>query len=99
LFAPVASASLAPFFGIVALRTAQGAGTVSTGVVIVIVAIAVVLVVLIVALSIRGRQVRKGQQRRADRRELREADERVGRAERDADVARDEADRRGDPDP
>jgi type II secretory pathway pseudopilin PulG len=72
---------------------------VSTGVVIVIVAIAVVLVVLIVALSIRGRQRRKEQQRRADRRELREADQRVGRAERDADIAREEADRRGDPDP
>jgi uncharacterized membrane protein len=92
------AASLAPLCGIVALRTVQGAGRVSTGVVVVIVAIAVVLVVLIVALSIRGRQRRKEQQRRAERRELREADQRVGRAERDADIAREEADRRADPD-
>jgi uncharacterized membrane protein len=92
------AASLAPLCGIVALRTVQGAGRVSTGVVVVIVAIAVVLVVLIVALSIRGRQRRKEQQRRADRRDLREAEQRVGRAERDADIAREEADRRGDPD-
>jgi hypothetical protein len=70
---------------------------VSTGVVVAIVAIAVVLVVLLVVVSMRGRQRRGAQQRRADRRELREADQRVGRAERDADIAREEADRRGDP--
>ena len=70
----------------------------SPGVVIVIVAIAVVLVVLLIVVSMRGRQRRRAQERRADRRELREADQRVGRAERDADIAREEADRRGDPD-
>ena len=70
----------------------------STGVVIVIVAVAVVLVVLLVTVSMRGRQRRKEQQRRANRRDLREADQRVGRAERDADIAREEADRKADPD-
>ena len=70
----------------------------STGIVVAVVAIAVVLVVLIVALSIRGRQRRKEQERRADRRDLIEAERQVGRAERDADIAREEADRKADPD-
>ena len=70
----------------------------STGVVIVIVAIAVVLVVLLIVVSMRGRQRRRAQERRADRRDLIEAERQVGRAERDADIAREEADRRGDPD-
>jgi uncharacterized membrane protein len=71
---------------------------VSTGLVVAIVAIAVVLVVLLVTVSMRGRQRRASQQRRADRRDLSEAEQRVGRAERDADIAREEADRRADPD-
>lgn len=70
----------------------------STGIVVAVVAIAVVLVVLIVALSMRGRQKRKAAQQRADRRDLSEAERRVGRAERDADIAREEADRKTDPD-
>jgi flagellar biosynthesis/type III secretory pathway M-ring protein FliF/YscJ len=66
---------------------------VSTGVVVAVVAVAVVLVVLIVAISMRGRQRRKEQQRR----DLRvEADQRVNRAERAADIAREEADRKTD---
>ena len=91
-------ARLSPPFRYRRIRTVQEADEVSTGVVIVVVAVAVVLVVLIVALSIRGRQTRKEQQRRADRRDLREAEQRVGRAERDADIAREEADRKADPD-
>jgi type II secretory pathway pseudopilin PulG len=71
---------------------------VSTGVVVVIVAVAVVLVVLLVTVSMRGRQRRGAQQRRADRRDLKEAEQRVGRAERDADIAREEAERKADPD-
>jgi hypothetical protein len=66
---------------------------VSTGIVVAVVAVAVVLVVLIVAVSMRGRQRRKEQQRR----DLRvEADQRVNRAERAADIAREEADRKAD---
>jgi uncharacterized MAPEG superfamily protein len=71
---------------------------VSTGLVVAIVAIAVVLVVLLITVSMRGRQRRASQQRRADRRDLREAEQRVGRAERNADIAREEADRRTDDD-
>jgi type II secretory pathway pseudopilin PulG len=67
---------------------------VSTGVVVAIVAIAVVLVVLLIVLSMRGRQ-RRASQRRG---ELREAGQQVGRAERDRDIAREEAHRRADPD-
>jgi hypothetical protein len=78
--------------------TVQEADEVSTGVVVVIVAVAVVLVVLLVTVSMRGRQRRQAQQRHEERRELREADQRVGRAERDADIAREEAGRKADPD-
>jgi predicted Holliday junction resolvase-like endonuclease len=56
---------------------------VDTGVVVIVVAVAVVLVVLIVALSLRGRQVRVASRRR----DLDEAHERAGRAERDREIA------------
>jgi biopolymer transport protein ExbB/TolQ len=80
------------------MTQARRKAKVSTGLVVAIVATAVVLVVLLITVSMRGRQRRASQQRRADRRDLREAEQRVGRAERDADIAREEADRRGDPD-
>jgi len=70
---------------------------VSTGVVVAIVAVAVVLVVLFVTVSMRGRQKRASQRRGADRRDLNEAEQRVGRAERDRDLAREDADRKADP--
>jgi predicted Holliday junction resolvase-like endonuclease len=66
---------------------------VATGVVVIVVAIAVVLVVLFVTLSMRGRQRRGGKRRQ----ELAEAHERAARAERDRDVAQEQA-RRNDPD-
>jgi uncharacterized membrane protein len=61
---------------------------VSTGVVVIAVAVAVVLVVLIVTVSMRGRQRRGAQQRGEARRDLVEARERAGRAERDRDIGR-----------
>jgi hypothetical protein len=61
---------------------------VSTGVVVIAVAVAVVLVVLFVTASMRGRQRRGAQQRGEARRDLDEARERAGRAERDRDIAR-----------
>jgi hypothetical protein len=63
---------------------------VGTGVVVIVVAVAVVAVVLIAALSMRGR-------RGVARRELAEAHERVGRAERDRDAAQQQANERVDP--
>ena len=65
---------------------------VGTGVVVIVVAIAVVLVVLLVTSSMRGRQKRRD----ATRRDLDEAHERASRAERD--VAREQTERRSDPD-
>jgi uncharacterized membrane protein len=65
---------------------------VATGVVVIVVAIAVVLVVLFVTLSMRGRQRRGGKSRQ----DLADAHERAARAERDRDIAQEQA-RRSDP--
>lgn len=71
---------------------------VATGVVVIVVAVAVVLIVLFVTLSMRGRQ-RRGLKRGAETREdLAEAHERAARAERDRDVAQEQAQQRADPD-
>lgn len=70
---------------------------VGTGVVVIVVAVAVVLVVLFVTVSMRGRQ-RRGMKRRDEtRREVGEAHERAARAERDRDIAQEQA-QRNDPD-
>jgi uncharacterized membrane protein len=61
---------------------------VSTGVVVIVVAVAVVLVVLLVTVSMRDRQ----------KRDLDEAQERAGRAERGRDIAQEQAEPRSDPD-
>lgn len=66
---------------------------VGTGVVVIAVAIAVVVVVLLGTLSMRGRQKRRG----AERRHLDEAHERAGRAERDREIAQQQAEQRADP--
>jgi hypothetical protein len=71
---------------------------VGTGVVVIVVAIAVVLLVLIVAASMRGREKRRAQRSDATRRDLGEAHERAERAERDRDIAQEQAERRTDPD-
>ena len=71
---------------------------VGTGVVVIVVAIAVVLVVLLVTLSMRGRQKRQEKRHDANRRDLDEAHERAGRAERERDVAQEQTERRRDPD-
>jgi beta-lactamase regulating signal transducer with metallopeptidase domain len=65
---------------------------VGTGEVIIVVAIAVVLVVLIVTLSLRQRRNAKV------RRDLIEAHERAARAERDLEIAQQQAHPRIDPD-
>jgi flagellar biosynthesis/type III secretory pathway M-ring protein FliF/YscJ len=64
---------------------------VGTGVVVIVVAIAVVLIVLLVTVSMRGRQRRGAELRDQTRRELGEAHVRAGRAERDRDVAQEQA--------
>jgi len=71
---------------------------VGTGVVVIVVAIAVVLLVLFVTASMRGRQKRRAQQSDATRRDLGEANKRAERAERDRDIAQEQAERRTDPD-
>jgi uncharacterized membrane protein len=71
---------------------------VGTGVVVIVVAIAVVLIVLFVTLSMRGRQRRGAKLRDQTRRDLDEAHERAGRAERDRDVAQEQAEERIDRD-
>ncbi len=70
---------------------------VATGVVVIVVAIAVVLVVLFVTVSMRGRQ-RRGVERDETRHDLAEAQERAARAERDRDIAQEQAQSRHDPD-
>jgi ABC-type spermidine/putrescine transport system permease subunit I len=67
---------------------------VDTGVVVIVVAIAVVLVVLMVTLSMRARQKRAAEARR----DLGEAHERAGLAERDRDITQNQAEPRTDPD-
>ena len=70
---------------------------VATGVVVIVVAVAVVLVVLFVTLSMRGRQ-RRGLKRSGEtRRDLAEAHERAARAERDRDIAQEQASQPRDP--
>jgi uncharacterized membrane protein len=71
---------------------------VGTGVVVIVVAIAVVLIVLLVTVSMRGRQRRGVKLRDQTRRDLDEAHERAGRAERDRDVALEQAEQRIDRD-
>ncbi len=70
------------------MTTALVVLAVDTGVVVIVVAVAVVLVVLFVTVSMRGRQRRRLQQHGEARRDLDEAHERAGRAERDRDIAR-----------
>jgi hypothetical protein len=60
---------------------------VDTGVVVIVVAIAVLLVVLLVTLSMRARQKGAAEARR----DLGEAHERAGRAERDRDITQNPA--------
>jgi uncharacterized membrane protein len=71
---------------------------VSTGVVVIVVAVAVVLVALFVTLSMRGRQNRGVKRRDETRHELAEAHERAARAERDRDIAQEQAQQHRDPD-
>jgi uncharacterized membrane protein len=71
---------------------------VSTGVVVIVVAVAVVLVVLFVTLSMRGRQKRGVKRRDETRQDLAEAHERAARAERDRDIAQEQAQQHRDPD-
>jgi len=63
-----------------------------------VVAAAVVLVVLLVTMSMRGRQRRGATRRGETRRDLAEADERADRAERDRDIAQEQAQQRIGPD-
>jgi uncharacterized membrane protein len=71
---------------------------VATGVVVIVVAVAVVLVVLFVTLSMRGRQKRGVKRRDETRHELAQAHERAARAERDRDIAQEQAQQPIDPD-
>jgi hypothetical protein len=61
---------------------------VGTGVVVIAIVIAVVLVVLLVTRSMRDRDMRATEERGEVRREVAQAEDRAGRAERDRDVAR-----------
>jgi hypothetical protein len=70
------------------MRTSSVVFAVGTGVVVIVVAIAVVLVVLFVTVAMRGGQKRGAQQRGEARRDVEEARERAGRAERERDIAR-----------
>jgi uncharacterized membrane protein len=70
------------------MRTNFVVFAVGTGVVVIVVAIAVVLIVLLVTVSMRGGQQRGAQQRGEARRDVEEARERAGRAERERDIAR-----------
>ena len=71
---------------------------VATGVVVIVVAVAVVLVVLLVTVSMRGGQRRGAKRRGETRQELAAAHERAERAERDRDIAQEQAQQRIDPD-
>jgi hypothetical protein len=71
---------------------------VATGVVVIVVAIAVVLVVLFVTVSMRGGQRRGAQRRGETRHDLAAAQERAERAERERDIAQEQAQQRIDPD-
>jgi uncharacterized membrane protein len=71
---------------------------VATGVVVIVVAIAVVLVVLIITVSMRGGQKRGATRRAEGRQELAGANERAARAERDRDIAQEQAQQPNDRD-
>jgi hypothetical protein len=71
---------------------------VGTGVVVIVVAIAVVLLALMLTASIRGREKRGAQRHDEVRRDLGEAQERAQHAERDRDIAQEQAGRRTGPD-
>lgn len=71
---------------------------VATGVVVNVVAIAVLLVVLFVTMSMRGRQRRGATRRGENRQELAEAHERAARADRERDIAEEQAQQRNDRD-
>jgi uncharacterized membrane protein len=71
---------------------------VGTGVVVIVVAIAVVLVVLFATVSMRGRQRRGAKRRDETRHDLAAANERAERAERDRDIAQEQAQQQTDPD-
>jgi uncharacterized membrane protein len=71
---------------------------VGTGVVAIVVAIAIVLVVLFATVSMRGRQRRGAKLRDENRHDLDAAHERAARAERDRDIAQEQAQQRIDPD-
>jgi flagellar biosynthesis/type III secretory pathway M-ring protein FliF/YscJ len=60
---------------------------VGTGVVVIAIVIAVVLVVLLVTRSMRDREMRAAEERGEVRREVAQAEDRAGRAERDRNVA------------
>jgi uncharacterized membrane protein len=62
------------------MSTALVVLAVSTGIVVIVVAVAVVLVVLLVTVSMRGRQQRDAQRRGEGRRDADEARERAERA-------------------
>lgn len=70
---------------------------VSTGVVVIVVAVAVVLVVLFVTASMRGRQRRGVKRRNQTQHELVDAHERTAQAERERDIAQEQAQQRIDP--
>ena len=61
---------------------------VGTGVVVIAIVIAVVLVVLLVTRSMRDRDMRAAEERGEVRRDVAQAEDRAGRAERDRNVAR-----------
>ena len=61
---------------------------VGTGVVVIAIVIAIVLVVLLVTLSMRDREKRNAEERGEVRREVAQAEDRAGQAERDRNVAR-----------
>jgi uncharacterized membrane protein len=71
---------------------------VGSGVVVIVVAVAVVLVVLFVTVSMRGRGTRGAERRDDARHDLAAAHERAERAERDRDIAQEQAQQRIDPD-
>jgi flagellar biosynthesis/type III secretory pathway M-ring protein FliF/YscJ len=66
---------------------------VGTGVVVIAIVIAVVLVVLLVTLSMRDREKRAAEERGEVRREVAQAEDRAGRAERDRNVVRERTER------
>jgi hypothetical protein len=70
------------------MSTAVVVLAVGTGVVVIAIVIAVVLVVLLVTRSMRDREMRAAEERGEVRRDVAQAEDRAGRAERDRDAAR-----------